>query len=656
MEQKFRMYPNGFLFTTNNLNAEDKFEHYKRQTILNNYNYYYDNNSEKIIYEKQDNFIIIHGIFVHLTSYGENITKESPQILLKLYINDKEKFLESLNFIGGRFIIIVGNLNNYEVYTDASSTRSVFYSNLNNTIMSHVNMMREFYDVKENTLYGINEEYSISWDVTKYDDLKSINPNHAYNSANGKVCRYFPRNKNIYETKSDIEKMELFEYLWKQQITHFSSKHSNVIFSLTGGADSRLSFSLIKEQIQKFKFFTYAPAFTLPENSTPFTKTLQRDKDIVDQILDVVPLNHRYLIFEEKKKKLTQNQLYILNKNTYRSHGRFILPHYMYHFPEENILHIQGYLLEIGRAFWIEKYQYHDNSESIRKIITPKLTKGITDTNKINMVKRDIDSNIKKFKYDQDSFGYHKVDLYYWEMWMGRWMSEVLNESDVCYETLNPFNMRALIDISLSYSYEKRKNQYLFDEIINRNFPVLNFFGKNNEKNLYEQNKFLHKDKETSIKSPHQNKLILYSSLDNKFIILHESIEEVYIPKEYLKIGNYSKFEYEFKYNTGTMTFTLKNNYKNVAAVNYLKYSLYVNEMKILEEDMALWKEDTSISITGLNKLDKIEIRVTSLRNMNTLSWESASKLIVLKAKQEKSLEKQSLNVFSSSPYSIIYN
>src|SRR5699024_4657405 len=184
----------------------------------------------------------------------------------------------------------------------------------------------------------------ISWDVTKYDDLKSINPNHAYNSANGKVFRYFPRNKNIYTTKSDIEKMELFEYLWKQQITHFSSKYSNVIFSLTGGADSRFSLSLIKEQIQMFKFFTYAPAFTLPENSTPFTKTLQRDKVIVDQILDVLPLNHRYLIFEEKKKKLTQNQLHILNKNTYRSHGRFILPHYMYHFPEGNILHIQGYL------------------------------------------------------------------------------------------------------------------------------------------------------------------------------------------------------------------------------------------------------------------------------------------------------------------------
>src|SRR5699024_9735723 len=96
---------------------------------------------------------------------------------------------------------------------------------------------------------------------------------------------------------------------------------------------------------------------------------------------------------------------------------------------------------------------------------------------------------ISKTKYDNNTYDYHLLDLMYWEIHMGRWHAEIINTHDFIIETVSPFNHRALIDITLSFDYEKRKNRYFQYELINRNYPVLNFFGLNELKNLYEQTK-----------------------------------------------------------------------------------------------------------------------------------------------------------------------
>src|SRR5699024_9395198 len=91
--------------------------------------------------------------------------------------------------------------------------------------------------------------------------------------------------------------------------------------------------------------------------------------------------------------------------------------------------------------------------------------------------------------YTDFIYDYHLLDLYLWEIRLSRWHSEILNTHDVCFETLSPFNHRILLEIALSFNYEYRKNGQMFQELININWPVLNFFGDNNIKNMYESNK-----------------------------------------------------------------------------------------------------------------------------------------------------------------------
>src|SRR5699024_5282378 len=92
-----------------------------------------------------------------------------------------------------------------------------------------------------------------------------------------------------------------------------------------------------------------------------------------------------------------------------------------------------------------------------------------------------------RLNYGVNIYDYHILDLYHWEVRMGRWHPEILNTHDIIFDTISPFNHRAMIEVSLSFSYEKRRDEYLFKELINRNYSILNFYGDNTLKNLYEQ-------------------------------------------------------------------------------------------------------------------------------------------------------------------------
>src|SRR5699024_6605688 len=80
----------------------------------------------------------------------------------------------------------------------------------------------------------------------------------------------------------------------------------------------------------------------------------------------------------------------------------------------------------------------------------------------------------------------NRRDLFYWEIRMGKWHSEILNENDAAFETVLPHNSRRILKLLLSYSPEQRKSSFAVKELINSNAPILNFFGVNDKRNLYE--------------------------------------------------------------------------------------------------------------------------------------------------------------------------
>ena len=455
---KSRIFPNGFIFTDRDISKVKLPSYYKTELITNNFTYSYDKFSNKIIFKEKDRFIIIHGLFTHIDLKEGDLTKKSPAILLNLYFEDKEKFLDTLNFLGGRFVIVIGDNNKFEVYPDASSMRTIFYHTDINIIFSHIKMMEECFssNLTIDPIYNISEDVIKLWNTTTYSEVKSINPNFYYSSESKLTERFFPRKKNKYNDFSNKEKLEAFEFLWKEQLKHFSKKYKTIIFSITGGADSRVSLALSKSHINNMSFFTYAPTVDVDKYNARFFKSLSKDKKIVDQILEVIPLNHQYLLFRDNDRKLSDQEIEVLNKNTILTHGRFLLPHYNHYFPEDDVLHIRGNLFEIGRAYFINKTS-RNNKNDITRLLSASLLKSVNSEEKHKVLTDYINENITKFNYHNNNHDYHVLDLYYWEIRMGRWMAEVLNETDLSFETLLPFNMREIMDISLSFSINERK-------------------------------------------------------------------------------------------------------------------------------------------------------------------------------------------------------
>jgi len=480
-----RPYPFGYLFSDKKIN--NKPEHYNERIINEKYYYIYDNKTNPSVLTENDKFIIIHGEFLHIGIDYQLTNEGLVKRLFESYFIDYEKFLNLLDFIAGRYVIIIGNKDQVKVYPDASNTRSNYYSLKKNILSSHVFLINE-QCTHERFQFGKElPEIKNALLETPFDEIKSLIPNFYFDYNTKKQVRFFPRENNKYNDLAEEEKFQLIERFWKEQLRHFINKYNNVVFSLTGGGDSRFSLALSKEYLDKIQFFTYATTKD-EDTSSKSAAGLSMDYKIVEQILDVIRLNHRYIYFIDDKIEVSEYENSLINKNTIGRHSSFLIPQIKKHYPLSDLMHIRGNLLEIGKTRYYSTIFKESNIEEVKKVFLKRYSKSKEETMK-KYVEDKFEEFVEDLKYDSNVFDYHLLDLYHWEVRMGRWHTEILNTHDIIFGTISPFNHRAMIDITLSFPYEKRRDEFVFKEIINRNFPILNFFGDNELTNLYEKNR-----------------------------------------------------------------------------------------------------------------------------------------------------------------------
>src|SRR5699024_9118730 len=294
------------------------------------------------VFKKDDKFILIHGHFAHVGIKKQFSEKELLHYLLDNYESDYPEFLDTLDYIGGRFIIIIGNTDEVFIFPDATAARTAYYTLDKNIIASHLCMITDN-NIYEKDETGKNaQEVTYVFDRTTHSQIKSVIPNFSLDFFKKEVNRFFPRKSNQYIGMQDSKKFELVEHLWKNQIKQYSEKYENLILSITGGNDSRVSLAMAKEYTKDIEFFTYSTQRGEVENLGKYAKALSIDQSIVRQILQDIPLNHKFLYFDETKTNLTTEEQNALSKNTLKPHGRFLISHYNNAFPNKKVMHIRG--------------------------------------------------------------------------------------------------------------------------------------------------------------------------------------------------------------------------------------------------------------------------------------------------------------------------
>src|SRR5699024_5521502 len=250
-------------------------------------------------------------------------------------------------------------------------------------------------------------------------------------------------------------------------------------------------------------------------------RSLKNDGIRVKKILEDIKLNHRFIKIENSSGNLSEKENEIVSRNTIGNHNFKLLKRYKRLFPDSNILHIRSNLNEIGRAYFMER-NIGNNLKRVNNYFINSFKRTNEELLNRNNIELDevASQGINAFKYKEDRYDYHIMDLYYWETQLSRWISEILNETAVCFETYSAYNLRSIIDISLSFPFHYRKESLFFKKLINRNFPILNFYGVNSDENLFESYTKLLNDykskidllkKEKQIKNNSENNLVAYA-------------------------------------------------------------------------------------------------------------------------------------------------
>lgn len=483
MSKTLKKYPFGFIFS--DFELQNLPHNYHETIIFNQYYYYFDKDVKKHLFEKDNSFILIHGDYVHVGITNLLNDDELLEDLLINYHNDYSEFLNTLDFIGGRYTIILGTNDTIFVFPDAAHTRSTYYTLDKNIISSHVHLIN---DQIKNRRSNISYAISNALYYTPYDNIRSLIPNHFVNLKSKKYTRFFPRENNKFKYVEEEEKFQLFERFWKEQAQYFFNKYENFVLSLSGGGDSRFTMAMLRDHLEKIQFFTYANNDTFDERNAT-SKMLSIDNIIVKQILRDINIKHNFFYLDKEKRALTEEENKIVNKNTISKHSAYLIPFFLNNYPQNNLKHFRANLLEIGQARYLRNKLKNSSLKEVGLTFDNKYKKFLKDSDDISLYRKQYNEFIEKLNYGTNVYDYHLLDMYNWEMRLSRWHSEILNTHDPVFDTITLYNHRALIDVSLSFSYEKRRDEYMFKELINRNFPILNFYGDNNVLNLYEQNR-----------------------------------------------------------------------------------------------------------------------------------------------------------------------
>lgn len=430
----------------------DAFESYK----LPSQDYFsYDKNEDFFIEtvrdgSSNDTWVAIYGEAIDLrypSKKGQEIARDLADSLSQLEL----LFFNDLDYIGGRYIIIYSDNNNIKVLNDAAGLKTVFYSTCFNYISSHVALIKDNLIHHEHSeVFEFRKELANGYPgiETPYENIKILTPNTLINKSLNKVVRYFPR-ENLENGQVDEVVDSVYGYL-KSYLEGLLYR-SKLAISLTAGRDSRVTLAVAKGLYDDITFFTYSghPAHEIDvEIAKVITKKLGLNHIIIDKGLGD----------DEKEDFKRMNK--VLSQNTYYNHSRQLA--YKYHkIFSSPVVHIRSNLAEIGIS-WYQQGGKKD-FKSIDEF-TRIYRKGREDNEAIIKAFRKFAETVEIDKL----YNYDTYDMLYWEHRMGVWVSLVLLESDIAFDTHILFNARCILKLLMSVDFEKRIDSVVFNRLIEK--------------------------------------------------------------------------------------------------------------------------------------------------------------------------------------------
>lgn len=616
-----------------------------------------------------DHWILVHGLCLYA---GEDEQDLSPGgRLIQALTAGRESFLELLDLLGGRHIILAGDSTSFALYQDATDMRSVYFSADAELISSHAHLVAEIQEHAARIPDQGRNGCLKSWDRTPWLGVSGLLPNHELSVPDFSVTRFFPRAANAYRLWTMADRVNEYLALFRNQWRQFEARGFDPVLSITGGNDSRTNLALLSERAEGVRTFTYAASKDI---KSAWADSTRLDRQIVEEIKECLPLDHRFFEVRAADRKSDKIPRAILARNTLGNHGSWLLPFYLSNFPEDNVIHIRGNTYGAYKAPWnaAEDNNHIDGLRALHRM----LTRGDRGHEAPESREAHFMAGVRRWQYDGDLFGYHRNELLYWEMRLGRWASEIYNETDLAFPTFDPTNVRRMLEIALSFTLDEKRDKIFQSEVVNAAYPLLNFPGKNQSENLYEQTRdLLRSTPRTSGASgaghhvlpsvqmpgtsgpsdqmmpatgntpgigpervtvskryPEERNLPLQPGmtlLRNGEVVESVTVEspELYLPSTHFTSGTMSARVFEPSGARGSLTFTVESGYAKHAARDSWHYVISVDGSVRARWDGALRRRPVHVSVENITAVTTVEVSAVALRDrVGILSWEKATR------------------------------
>ena len=472
------IYPYGFLLRPRSTEVRGP-DGYVDVTFVGEFDFSHDPRRPVLQHSTPDGAeVLVFGRCYDLSAEEGDLPDGNVASALSAALSSSETaFLDRLDLLAGRWIVLTSQDGTVRLYHDAVGTRSVYYDAENRAASSHATLLGAAFDRSPS---GVTKP-SMTWGLSSHEGVRALLPNHRLDVNSGTIERYWPRQSNVWEQRSEVERLDRVIDLWRRQMALVKREGLPVRFALSGGLDSRTALALSGPYLDGMQTFTYGASPTAKPSSAD---VLNLDAEIVGPVAELLRLDHRVIRAQTPTPALDEQIRDDVGRNTLTAHGRWLLPYYLQEFPGEDSLVLRANAFEVGQHKWAAP------SDADTAAVAQKRWVRFAQKSGVEIPGTELTEHVREAFRDQEiqavQHGYLASDLTHWEFRLGRWATEVFNEIDVAFEPFVPLSCRAILTPLLAFSREQRASQYAFRELINRAHPVLNFFGINDSVNLYE--------------------------------------------------------------------------------------------------------------------------------------------------------------------------
>ncbi len=377
------------------------------------------------------------------TISGEDDGDAIAERLYRRLIAGEDAFYAELNTLNGRYVVAFRRGGGWRFVNDAAGLRSLFFGQApsGHFVATHLRLIR-MQAPEMPARPRIPHRYAYPGCYTPYRDIFLHNPSTVLRLDDFATTRPFFSAASPRTSPETVADAILTR---GRTIARTFARAGDGLVSLTAGADSRLTLACVLPYRDRFEFFTYGGG----------KRSLRRDAAVGSRIARRFGLAHRTLAPADAAVDPAVGRS--MATNALARHGRGVVQACVDAFGVDRKRHIRSNIAEFFLNSDLDTYAGRVGVEladhSAAAAVYGAMAKA--DAASLPTIAAAFAAWAAHGRVAESRIAFR--DVLFVEFRMAGWMSNVLNESDCCFDTLIPFNTREIFGLAAATPLSERR-------------------------------------------------------------------------------------------------------------------------------------------------------------------------------------------------------